>query len=330
MVKRNLPKKFFDCCSGMGGSSLGFQLAGMECVGRCEKDKKADAVYETLMGKTIKNYGDISRVIPAELPDFDVLVAGMDGQPFSKIGFGLGECDVRSHLLYSIFNILSVKKPSCCLFEFVDGILADEHEEYRTVFMRMLGVIGYEVKCGVLNTKTFGLPLTKNRFYIIGCRNGFSTGKISIERREIPLESCLCDTDNIILDTTKSGWKEYLSKSNVRGYDVDALRHKDYIIFDRRATDFRIYRDVCPCLRSGNHGLFYTKNGQLRKISAYEAMLLQGMPKCIAEHLKTSAPVSKSKLLSMVGGMMPIPVAYCLANFITKNLMSSATSSVAA
>ena len=322
--------RFFDCCSGMGGATLGFELANMYCVGRCETNTQADAVYQTIFGNKTKNYGDITRIVPAELPDFEVLVAGMDGEPFSKMGNHKGGRDKRSTSLFAILNILAVKDTPCCMFEFVDGILAEEHDGYRDMFISNLSALGYQVQMVTANTKNFGLPISKNRVYFIGSKYGYTFSSIQTVSMNSSLEDCLCDTDNSILDTASVGWKKYLDKSNTHGYDINALLKEDYVIIDRRQTDLRVYRGIAPTLRSGNHGLFYTKNGQIRKITAYEAMLLQGVPKCIAKDIKENSPVSEAKLLSMVGCLMPIPVAFCIGKYIFDNLNYAPTFKVAA
>ena len=329
-MKKSNNIRFFDCCSGMGGATLGFKLADMECVGRCETDTQADAVYENIFGCLTRNYGDVTRVNPAELPDFEVLVAGMAGEPFSKMGNHLGGADKRSFSIFAILNILAVKDTPCCMFEFVDGILSDEHSAYRDMLIGNLSALGYQVQMVTANTKNFGLPISKNRVYYIGCKYGFSFSSIETVSLGKSLEDCLCDTDNAVLDTTSTKWKEYLYKSNKHGYDIDSLLREDYVIVDRRQSDLRVYRDIAPTLRSGNHGLFYTKNGQLRKVTAYEAMMMLGVPQNVAEHIKAHSPVSEAKLLSMVGCLMPIPVAYCIGKYIFDNLNYAPTSKVVA
>lgn len=109
--------KYLSTFSGIGGFELGIQLAyelldsrptGEEeqkvdtkqnssntpskysrqsptCIGYSEIDKYASAIYQKHF-PTHHNYGDITKIIAEELPDFDLLVGGFPCQAFSIAG----------------------------------------------------------------------------------------------------------------------------------------------------------------------------------------------------------------------------------------------------
>ena len=62
----------------------------------------------------IKNWGDITKINPKELPEFDLFTGGFPCQPFSSAGMQMGEEDRygRGTLFYEIMRILSVKRRS--------------------------------------------------------------------------------------------------------------------------------------------------------------------------------------------------------------------------
>jgi len=91
---------------------------------------------------------------------------------------------------------------------------------------------------------------------------------------------------------------------------------EDYVVLDTRQSDLRIYHQKVPTLRRGRHGILYTKNGQLRKLSGYEAFLLQGFSPELAE--KASTEQSNGKLLAQAGNAMTINVIQAISKELLK------------
>lgn len=70
--------KYLSLFSGIGGFELGIGDMA-ECVGFSEIDEPAIRVYKRHFPEH-KNYGDITKINPKELPDFDFLVGGFPCQ----------------------------------------------------------------------------------------------------------------------------------------------------------------------------------------------------------------------------------------------------------
>ena len=70
--------RFIDLCSGIGGFHSGLMATGnFQCVGHAEIDKHAAKAYRAIYGSEGgKNYGDLRKINPKGLPDFDLLCAG--------------------------------------------------------------------------------------------------------------------------------------------------------------------------------------------------------------------------------------------------------------
>ena len=75
--------KYFSTFSGIGGFELA--LEGHECIGYSEILEPAIKIYQKHFPNH-KNYGDITKINPTELPDFDLFVGGFPCQSFSIAG----------------------------------------------------------------------------------------------------------------------------------------------------------------------------------------------------------------------------------------------------
>ena len=91
-LKKHDVIKVFEGFAGYGGATYGLKRAGVnfDVVGYSEFDKFASALYDAnhtdSHGQPIKNWGDITKIDPKELPDFDMFTGGFPCQPFSTVG----------------------------------------------------------------------------------------------------------------------------------------------------------------------------------------------------------------------------------------------------
>lgn len=161
--------KYFSIFSGIGGFELGIQqiLPDAECVGFSEVDKWAVSIYQRNF-KGHKNYGDATKIIPKELPDFDILVGGFPCQTFSIAGKRSGFGDTRGLLFFEIARVIEQKKPRLLVLENVKGLLShDKGRSYATIISTLDG-LGYDTERKTCNSKYHGVPQNRDRAFIIG------------------------------------------------------------------------------------------------------------------------------------------------------------------
>jgi DNA (cytosine-5)-methyltransferase 1 len=159
--------RLFEAFAGYGGASFAMSRTGIpfETVGYSENDKFAVELYE-VNHPGVPSFGDITKIDPRKLPDFDLFTGGFPCQPFSQVGLGLGEEDIRGTLFYDIIRICKVKKPQHILLENVKGLRTNRHGKTLQTIVMSLEKLGYDLRVELLNTKDYGVPQNRERVWI--------------------------------------------------------------------------------------------------------------------------------------------------------------------
>lgn len=152
--------KFLDMFAGIGGFRSGLEaIGGFECVGYCEIDKYAKQAYEAMYDTGGELYFDDARkIVPEQLPDFDLLVGGFPCQSFSIAGARKGFDDTRGTLFFEIARIAAVKKTKYIYMENVPGLLNHDSGKTFETIIHTLDELGYDVCWQVLNSKISEYP----------------------------------------------------------------------------------------------------------------------------------------------------------------------------
>jgi len=171
--------KYFSTFSGIGGFESGIEKAipKAECVGFSEIDKYAIQIYEKQFPNH-KNYGDITKIDTATIPDFDCFVGGFPCQAFSIAGKRRGFNDTRGTLFFECARIIRDKRPRNFVLEIVKGLLSHVKGETFKTIIRTLDELGYFVEWQVLNSKNFGIPQNRERVFIVGHLGGIPRRKV--------------------------------------------------------------------------------------------------------------------------------------------------------
>ncbi len=179
-----------------GGSSQGLLQGGalstveessFTTIGFSEIDKYASAVLKYHWPNT-KNYGDITKINWAEVPDFDLLTGGSPCQDLSIAGKRRGLEGERSGLFYEYMRAVREKKPKYFIWENVKGALSSNQGRDFAFVLNEMAEAGYSLWWQVLNAKDFGVPQNRERIFVIGFRDG-SPREVFFERG--------CDTKDI-------------------------------------------------------------------------------------------------------------------------------------
>ncbi|QIM62405.1 DNA (cytosine-5-)-methyltransferase [Pasteurellaceae bacterium Orientalotternb1] len=313
--------KFIDFCSGIGGGRLGLELNGMECIAHSEIDPVPDATYQLFFNDE-NNLGDLTQIDIPSLPDFDLMLAGFPCQAFSIVGKREGFEDKRGQIIYHLVDILTWKRIPYFILENVKGLVNHNNGETLNAILMLLDQAGYDVYYKVLDSQYYGVPQMRERIYFVGIRKDIKHKPYQFPKacESKPISYYLSDKRNYVFSQENTTFQKYLNnKYNQGKYNLNSILEMDYNVIDWRQSDFRLYSEKSPTLRTGRHGILYTKNQKLHKLSGYEALLLQGFPKGIAQ-MVIEHKLPDSKILSQAGNAMTVTVIQKLAEQLLKAL----------
>lgn len=161
--------KVVDLFCGCGGMGLGFQQAGFEIVYACDIDKYAVQSYRHNIG----DHGviaDITKLKAIDVPKADVWTFGFPCQDLSVAGKQAGmEVGTRSGLFYEVMRLLDEceEKPQVIMAENVKGL-----KSYFPTLEQEFAKRGYQMTVRLYNSKYWGVPQNRERYYVVGYLNG--------------------------------------------------------------------------------------------------------------------------------------------------------------
>lgn len=176
--------------SGAGGLDYGFEAAGYETVftndfdhDSCETlrlNRRWPVVERSIFDVPSEEILAIAR---ADVGEIDVLIGGPPCQPFSKSSYWVrGDAarlnDPRAATLDAYLRVLEEVRPRAFLLENVYGIAYPDKSEGMQLLLRKIAEINkrtgarYQAKTAVLNAAWYGVPQLRERFFLIGARDG--------------------------------------------------------------------------------------------------------------------------------------------------------------
>jgi len=304
--------KFIDFCAGIGAGRLGLQNLGLSCVGFSEIDKYAERTYREFFGQEEKNHGDLMKINPADLPDFDLMIAGFPCQSFSVIGQRKGMNDHRGQIIYGLIKIMNARNLPYFILENVKGLLNHDNGQSIKVILDELDRVGYKVFWKLTSSLCHGVPQMRERIYFVGIRKDLIKSEKDFEYPKTvkmpELKNYLIDTDELEFNEKKIAYETFLryleNKYNKGLFSIKDMLKEDFLVIDTRQSDLRLYRGKVPTLRTGRHGILYVRDGKFRRLSGYESLLLQGFPKNLSNKVK--GKIADIYLLSQAGNAMTV------------------------
>lgn len=164
-----------------------------ELVGWSEIDKYAIQAHDVLFPEAKdRNYGDISRIDWAQVPDFDLFTYSFPCTDISNAGQQKGlekGSGTRSSLLWECEKAIRAKKPKYLLMENVSALVSQKFLPYYEEWRRLLVSLGYESWSKVLNATDYEVPQNRERIFMVSILGGGSF----YFPEPMPLDRCLGD-----------------------------------------------------------------------------------------------------------------------------------------
>jgi DNA (cytosine-5)-methyltransferase 1 len=171
--------------------SLGFEQAGFDVIAAVEIDPVHAAIHaynfprcavipqsvSTLSGDSIRRAADIGQ------RKVDVVFGGAPCQGFSMIGQRALD-DPRNALVKEFVRLVGELDSDYFVFENVKGITLGKHAIFLHEVIEAFNERGYEVLMPwrVLNAVWYGVPQSRERLFLMGCKKGLSLPSYPLAR----------------------------------------------------------------------------------------------------------------------------------------------------
>jgi DNA (cytosine-5)-methyltransferase 1 len=282
---------------GAGGLDLGFEQANFSVAAAVDIQRSSVASYNH--NRNAKS-GHVKDVIGLDPAGFDKLAgrvlapAGLIGGPpcqsFSRAAHSTDD-DHRHFLPFEFSRILqqfNVRSPvDFFVFENVPGLLKDKHKARYDAIVGAFEDAGFQVVSQLMNASWFGVAQNRPRVILIG----FNRGLYPDLKWEAPQPSCqhAVPVKDIIKGLpTPAYWRRELNRNSIKlhpNHWCMMPKSKNFttpgalVQGTSRGRSFRTiaWNQPSPTIAYGNREVHVHPNGR-RRLSVYEAMLLQGFP----------------------------------------------------
>lgn len=310
--------RVFEAFSGVGAQRMALRNLGIahEVVGISEIDKHAIQSYEAIHGKTT-NFGDISKVNPADLPDFDLFTYSFPCQDLSLAGKqrGMVKGKTRSGLLYECEKVIEAKRPRFLLLENVKNLTNKTFKPQFDEWLSYLEGLGYTNYWQVLNAKHYGIPQNRERVFVVSILGEHQSFKFPTP---IPLTTSAMDYLEPVVDDTYYLDNPFEKVEEV--YHIPQATKKGCIELKQGICDWsypkstlrrgRVQEEgrIVPTLTASTQALLYLdESGKTRTLTPLERWRLMGFKDDDFFKAKESG-ASNAQLYRQAGNSIVVPV----------------------
>lgn len=163
-----------DFFSGCGGTSCGFQAAGLEILAGIDIDTDATTTYKQNFPAATVIEGDLKTMNPSALSAIigkrkkPLLFAGCAPcQPFSRQNRSTNGADPRRTLLAEFGRFVKEWLPEYIFVENVPGMQKIQSSGPLHTFQTLLKKLGYQFECAVVPALWYGVPQKRERLILI-------------------------------------------------------------------------------------------------------------------------------------------------------------------
>lgn len=256
--------KVLDLFCGCGGLSLGLEQAGFNIVLGIDIWDDALKTFELNHVNSKTHCEDLSKVNFPEIKNtylqkgIDVIVGGPPCQGFSISG-NRDPNDPRNNLYSSFVEAVEFFEPRAFIMENVPNLASMQQGKIRDTIVSEFENLGYTITHKKLLASDYGVPQNRNRFILVGIRNGkkfifpettHAEEKISSSDaiNDLPEHSIECGS--VYPCEIKSDYQELMRKNSSGVFNHEITNHTDKTIsIIAKVPDGGNYKDLPENLR---------------------------------------------------------------------------------
>lgn len=233
--------KVIDLFAGVGGMSLGFEMAGFDVVLANEYDKEIAEAYVKNHPNTKMIAEDITSLSLEEVfseyqGKVDVIIGGPPCQGFSQKGQRKTIHDERNFLFKYYVKVVGLVQPKYFVMENVPNLLTAEKGYFKKEIEEMFRKLGYILNSDVLNAADYGVPQNRRRAVIIGKKTDNVEEKVALPpktKEQVTIWDAISDLAYLESGEGESEQKYKLEAQSV--YQKD-MRKDSERLFNHQAT----------------------------------------------------------------------------------------------
>lgn len=172
--------------AGIGGFEFGFHRAGHHATLLVENYEPARAVLRARFPEA-ELLSDV-RDVTALPPSVGCVAAGFPCQDLSSVGQKLGINGARSRLVGEVFRLLEQTRVEWIVLENVPFLLQLGRGRALRLITTALHELGYRWAYRVIDTRAFGLPQRRRRWYLVASLNTNPCDVLLAEDAEPPVD----------------------------------------------------------------------------------------------------------------------------------------------
>lgn len=321
--------------SGAGGLDLGFRAGGFQPILAIDNSPAAVATYKKNHVDVQVEQLDLACTNPAEIlrlwknlmgTEMPVgIIGGPPCQAFSVSNVHQRREDPRRTLISIYAEIISefAAAPGIDFFVFenVPGLISKKHNKSYIEFRLNCEAAGFKISHAVVDCGSYGIPQRRKRLIVVGVNEQSYSG-VELElpsgsKQPPPIRGLLKDLpEPAFCERGRQGSHVPFHPNHItmvprsHKFKDGSLRQGD-----RRGRSFRVLSWDAPSYTVAyGHREIHIHPGCHRRLSIYEAMLLQGLP--------TSYQLEGtfSQQVQLVSDVVPPPLGEGIANAISKAL----------
>ncbi|MCK1997033.1 DNA cytosine methyltransferase [Psychrobacillus psychrodurans] len=170
--------KIIDLFSGVGGFSLGFEMAGYETIFAIDFWKDAVETYNHNRTSKVAEFMNIHDLTNEKLRlikenhVIEGIIGGPPCQGFSTVGTR-DINDERNHLYLEYYRVVKEIMPKFFVIENVKGLLTLNKGMFKEDILTRFGELGYKIsEPQVLDAANYGVPQHRQRVFFVGVLEG--------------------------------------------------------------------------------------------------------------------------------------------------------------